>query len=45
MRILLVGVIRPSSRGLRATILNIHAVGDDVRYIINVGGVAISIVE
>ena len=37
MRIYLVGVAWPSSRGLRATILNIHAIGNDVLYIFNVG--------
>ena len=37
MRIYLVGVAWPSSRGLRATILNIHAIGNDVLHIFNVG--------
>ena len=37
MRIYLVGVAWPSSRGLRVTILNIHAIGNDVLYIFNAG--------
>ena len=37
-RIYFVGVAWPSSRGLRTTILNIHAIGNDVLYIYSMLG-------